>query len=126
LQHIEAALDVEEASLSQIHRTVGKQISRLQLEERMLKILHERLVEEAGLARAAATEPVQPSLEEGEEEEEEEEDREDAENDNAKLKKRSNKAATGRGRGGGKAGANAAGHRILRDKGRPSPKKRQK
>jgi hypothetical protein len=47
LQHIEAALDVEEASLSQIHRTVGKQISRLQLEERMLKMLQERLLNEA-------------------------------------------------------------------------------
>ena len=54
MQHIEAALDVEEASLSQIHRTVGKQISRLQLEERMLKMLQERLLNEAGMTHEEA------------------------------------------------------------------------
>jgi len=124
VQHIEAALDVEEASLSQIHRTVGKQISRLQLEERMLRMLHDRLLEEAGLARAAAMEPGQPSLH-GEEEDRKEEDTKTATND-AKMNKKSKKTATGRARGGRKAGANAAGRSISRDKARPSPKKPQK
>ncbi|KAL4520573.1 hypothetical protein Ndes2526B_g05169 [Nannochloris sp. 'desiccata'] len=91
-KHIEAALDVEEASLSQIHRTVGKQISRLQLEERMLKLLHERLLEEAGQAGAAAVEPMQPSFGG-----EEEEDSKDAEDD-ARSTEKSNKGASGRGR----------------------------
>lgn len=46
MQDIDAALDVEEAALSQIHRTVAKQIARLELEERMLKMLQDRLTEE--------------------------------------------------------------------------------
>ena len=45
-QDIEAALDIEEAALSQMHRTVAKQVTRLELEERMLKLLQDRLKEE--------------------------------------------------------------------------------
>ena len=46
MQDIEAALEVEDAALSLIYRTVGRQIPRLELEERMLKMLQDKLKEE--------------------------------------------------------------------------------
>jgi hypothetical protein len=102
LQHIEAALDVEEAALSQIHRTIGKQLSRLKLEERMLIMLQEKLRAEAGQAnaanrlaiRAAAEAEEEPSSSESESassSEEEEHEEEEQQEEEEKVVKPSKK-----------------------------------
>jgi len=54
-------LDVEEAALSQIHMAVTKQITRLEVEENMLKLLMSKLEREAGGTvpqEAASAEPA--------------------------------------------------------------------
>lgn len=47
LQNIYAALNVEDAALTNMYRTVGRQLTRLEVEEQMLRMLLKRL-EQAG------------------------------------------------------------------------------